>query len=114
MRVIVADDAALLREGLRRLLAEAGFDVVGSAGDAETLLALVGKLRPEVAIVDIRMPPTFTDEGLRAALRMRVDHPGTGVLVLSQHVRATYARELFAAGPRGVGYLLKDRVADVD
>jgi DNA-binding NarL/FixJ family response regulator len=114
MRVVVADDAALLREGLSRLLAEAGFDVVGSAGNAETLLALVSDLCPDVAIVDSRMPPTFTDEGLRAALRIRTAHPDTGVLLLSQHVRATYAVELFGAEPRGVGYLLKERVADVD
>ena len=113
MRVVVADDAALLREGLSRLLAEAGFDVVASAGDAETLLTLVDRLRPQVAIVDIRMPPSYTDEGLRAARRIRAEHPETGVLVLSQHVRATYALELFGSDARGVGYLLKDRVADV-
>ena len=113
MRVVVADDAALLREGLGRLLQEAGFAVVGAAGDAETLLTLVAELSPRVAIVDIRMPPSFTDEGLRAALRIRAEHPGTGVLVLSQHVRATYALELLGTDPRGVGYLLKDRVADV-
>ena len=113
MRVVVADDAALLREGLGRLLQEAGFAVVGAAGDAETLLTLVAELSPRVAIVDIRMPPSFTDEGLRAVLRIRAEHPGTGVLVLSQHVRATYALELLGTDPRGVGYLLKDRVADV-
>lgn len=113
MRVVVADDAALLREGLSRLLAEAGFDVVGAAGDADVLLALVNELRPDVAIVDIRMPPSYTDEGLRAAHRIRAEHPDTGVLVLSQHVRVTYALELFGRDTRGVGYLLKDRVADV-
>ena len=113
MRVIVADDAALLREGLRRLLAEAGFDVVGTAGDEGTLLTLVEAAQPDVAIIDIRMPPSYTDEGLRAARRIRADHPRTGVLVLSQHVRVTYALELFAGGSQGVGYLLKDRVADI-
>ncbi|GIE99195.1 response regulator transcription factor [Paractinoplanes rishiriensis] len=113
MRVVVADDAALLREGLSRLLAEAGFEVAGTAGDAGELLALVESARPEAAIVDIRMPPGYRDEGLRAALRIRADHPGTGVLVLSQHVRVTYALELFGPDARGVGYLLKDRVADV-
>ncbi|MDG4785944.1 response regulator transcription factor [Micromonospora sp. WMMD1102] len=113
MRVIVADDAALLREGLQRLLVEAGIDVVGAAGDEPTLLAQVEAARPDVAIVDIRMPPSYTDEGLRAARRIRTDHPGTGVLVLSQHVRVTYALDLFSDGSRGLGYLLKDRVADV-
>jgi DNA-binding NarL/FixJ family response regulator len=113
MRVVVADDAGLLREGLSRLLAEVGFDVVGTAGDEASLLALVDAARPDVAIVDIRMPPTYTDEGLRAARRIRSDHSGTGVLVLSQYVRVTYALELFGGDARGVGYLLKDRVADV-
>jgi len=113
VRVVVADDAALVREGLSRLLAEAGFAVVGTAGDADALLTLVSDVRPDVAIVDIRMPPSYTDEGLRAAHRIRAEHAGTGVLVLSQHVRVTYALELFGRDPRGVGYLLKDRVADV-
>jgi DNA-binding NarL/FixJ family response regulator len=110
---VVADDAALLREGLSRLLTEAGFDVVGTAGDADGLHRLVDDLLPDVAVVDIRMPPTRTDEGLRAARRIRAEHPGTGVLVLSQHVRVTYALELFGDDARGIGYLLKDRVADV-
>jgi DNA-binding NarL/FixJ family response regulator len=113
VRVVVADDAALLREGLSRLLVEAGFTVAGTAGDAESLLALVDRERPEVALIDIRMPPSYTDEGLRAARRIRDDYPGTGVLVLSQHVRVTYALELFGGDARGVGYLVKDRVADV-
>ena len=113
MRVVVADDAALLREGLSRLLVEAGFVVVGTAGDADALLALVDEARPDVAVVDIRMPPSYTDEGLRAARRIRVEYPDTGVLVLSQHVRVTYALELFGGDARGVGYLVKDRVADV-
>jgi DNA-binding NarL/FixJ family response regulator len=113
MRVVVADDAALLREGLSRLLVEAGFAVVGTAGDAEALLALVDETRPDVATVDIRMPPSYTDEGLRAARRIRTEYPDTGVLVLSQHVRVTYALELFRGDARGVGYLVKDRVADV-
>jgi DNA-binding NarL/FixJ family response regulator len=113
VRVVVADDAALLREGLSRLLVEAGFAVAGTAGDADTLLALVDQERPDVAVVDIRMPPSYTDEGLRAARRIRAGYPGTGVLVLSQHVRVTYALELFAGDARGVGYLVKDRVADV-
>ena len=113
MRVVVADDAALLREGLSRLLAEAGFSVAGTAGDADALLTLVDRVRPDVALVDIRMPPSYTDEGLRAARRIRAEYPETGVLVLSQHVRVTYALELFGGDARGVGYLVKDRVADV-
>lgn len=113
MRVVIADDAAILREGLTRLLEEAGFSVVGTAADAERLLGLVDALRPDVAIVDIRMPPTHTDEGLRAAAEIRRRWPEIGVLVLSQHVSATYAIELLSKGPDGVGYLLKDRVADM-
>ncbi|MEV4477753.1 response regulator transcription factor [Nonomuraea sp. NPDC049504] len=114
MRVIVADDAVLLREGLSRLLAEAGFEIAGTAADHDGLLTLVEAERPDVAVVDIRMPPTYTDEGLRAAREIRARHPATGVLVLSQHVRVTYALELFGHDPRGVGYLLKDRVADLE
>lgn len=113
MRVIVADDAALLREGLSRLLTEAGFEVVGTAEDEPGLLVMVDAARPDVVVVDIRMPPTNTDEGLRAAHRIRTEYPGTGVLVLSQYVRVTYALELFGLGTQGIGYLLKDRVADV-
>lgn len=113
MRVVVADDSVILREGLVRLLREAGFDVIGQAGDAAELLAQVDAHRPDVAIVDIRMPPTHTDEGLRAARELRARHPRLGVLVLSQHVRAGYAIELLSHGTQGVGYLLKDRVSDL-
>jgi len=114
VRIVVADDAVILREGLSRLLAEAGFDVVGLAGDADELFALVERLHPDVAIVDIRMPPTHTDEGLRAAKSIRERWPETGVLVLSQHVRASYALELLSDGTDGLGYLLKERVSDLD
>jgi DNA-binding NarL/FixJ family response regulator len=113
MRVVVADDSLILREGLVRLLTEAGFEVVGQAGNAAELLAQVDKHLPDVAIVDIRMPPTHTDEGLRAALELRGRHPGLGVLVLSQYVRPSYAFELLSEGTEGVGYLLKDRVSDL-
>jgi DNA-binding NarL/FixJ family response regulator len=114
MRVVVADDAVILREGLARLLTEAGFEVAGLAGDAEELFELVEQLHPDVAIVDIRMPPTHTDEGLRAAKAIRERWPQTGVLVLSQHVRASYALELLSDGTDGLGYLLKERVSDLD
>jgi DNA-binding NarL/FixJ family response regulator len=114
MRVVVADDSVLLREGVARLLQEAGFEVVAQAGDAEDLLRKVGAHKPDVAIVDVRMPPTQTDEGLRAAAEIRRSRPGTGVLVLSQVVEAGSALELFADGAGGLGYLLKDRVADLD
>jgi DNA-binding NarL/FixJ family response regulator len=113
VRVAVADDAVLLREGLARLLAEAGFEVVGLAGDGDDLLALVERTRPDVAIVDIRMPPTHTDEGLQAAKAIRERWPTIGILVLSQHVNARYALELLGAGTDGVGYLLKERVSDL-
>jgi DNA-binding NarL/FixJ family response regulator len=113
MRIVLADDAVILRDGLARLLAEAGFEVAGLAADAEELLALVEQLRPDVAIVDIRMPPTHTDEGLRAAKTIRQRWPQTGVLVLSQHVRASYALELLSDGTDGIGYLLKERVSDL-
>ena len=114
LRVVLADDSVLLREGTARLLADAGFDVVGQAGDADDLMLKVRSYSPDVAIVDIRMPPTHTDEGLRAAQAIRENHPGTGVLVLSQYVEAEYAMELLAQSAEGVGYLLKDRVSDVD
>jgi len=114
VRVAVADDAVILREGLARLLEEAGFEVVGLASDAEELYALVERSRPDVAIVDIRMPPTHTDEGLQAAKRIRARWPETGILVLSQFVQARYAVELLANGTERVGYLLKDRVSDLD
>jgi DNA-binding NarL/FixJ family response regulator len=113
MRVVIAEDSVLLREGLARLLADGGFDVVGLAGDGEDLLRKVGAHRPDVAVVDVRMPPTHTDEGLRAALHIRERHPCTGVLVLSAYVEERYAMDLIAEGAQGVGYLLKDRVADV-
>lgn len=112
MRVVVADDSVLLREGIVRLLTEAGMEVVGQAGDAEDLLRKVGAHRPDVAIIDIKMPPTHTDEGLRAAAEIRERHPDIGVLVLSQYVEEGYALEL--VGGAGTGYLLKDRVGDID
>lgn len=114
MRVVVADDSLLLREGLVRLLEEGGLEVVGQAGDAEDLLRKVGAHRPDVALVDVRMPPSFSDEGLRAAAAIREDHPGTRVLVLSQDVDEAYALELLAEHADGIGYLLKDRVGDLD
>jgi DNA-binding NarL/FixJ family response regulator len=114
MRVVVAEDSVLLREGIARLLKESGFDVVGQAADADDLMRKVGAHHPDVAVVDIRMPPTNTDDGLHAALRIREDHPDTGVLVLSAYVEDAYAMQLVADSAEGVGYLLKDRVADVD
>jgi DNA-binding NarL/FixJ family response regulator len=114
VRVAVADDAVILREGLARLLVEAGFEVVGLASNADELYALVERSRPDVAIVDIRMPPTHTDEGLQAAKRIRARWPETGILVLSQFVQARYAVELLAQGTERVGYLLKDRVSDLE
>ena len=113
MQIVVADDAVILREGLARLLEEAGFEVPGLAADADELRALVEDLQPEVAIVDIRMPPTHTDEGLQAAKLIRARWPQVGILVLSQHVQARYAVELLAGGTERVGYLLKDRVSDL-
>jgi DNA-binding NarL/FixJ family response regulator len=114
MRLVICDDSVLLREGLARLLQDAGFEVVGQAGNAEDLMRKVRFDRPDVAIVDIRMPPTHTDEGLRAAQQIRSQHPDVGVLVLSQYVEPGYALELLADSAEGVGYLLKDRVSDVD
>jgi DNA-binding NarL/FixJ family response regulator/class 3 adenylate cyclase len=114
LRVALADDAVLLREGIARLLNEAGFEVVGQSDTAEDLLLKVRSYTPDVAVVDIRMPPTQTDEGLRAAQEIRTNHPEVGVLVLSQHVEPTYAMELLAESAEGVGYLLKDRVSDID
>jgi len=113
VRVVVADDSVLLREGLVRLLEEAGHEVAGGYGDAEALLAAVGELAPGLAILDIRMPPTHRDEGVRAALRLRAAHPEVGILLLSQYVEASYAQELLGAGQGAVGYLLKDRVASL-
>ena len=114
MRVVIADDSVLLREGAVRLLDDAGFDVVGQAGDGEDLLRKVRAHKPDVAVVDIRMPPTHVDEGLQAAKVIRSELPDVGVLVLSQYVEERYAVELLADGAEGVGYLLKDRVSDVD
>jgi DNA-binding NarL/FixJ family response regulator len=114
VRAVIADDSALLREGLARLLEDAEIEVVGQARDADELMLKVRSYRPDVAIVDIRMPPTQTDEGIRAAREIRVKHPETGVLVLSQHIAHTYAVELLGDSAEGLGYLLKDRVADVD
>ena len=115
VRVIVADDSVLLREGIVRLLDEQdGFEVVAQAGDADELLRKVGAHKPDVAVVDIRMPPTNTDDGLRAALEIRASQPGTSVLVLSQYVEEGYALDLVGDTAAGVGYLLKDRVADVE
>jgi DNA-binding NarL/FixJ family response regulator len=113
MRVAVADDAALFREGVARLLTDAGFEVVAKAGDAAELLALVHADPPDVVVVDIRMPPGFTTEGLEAAREVRERHPEVGVLVLSAHVEPHYALQLLDSEARGAGYLLKDRVADV-
>jgi DNA-binding NarL/FixJ family response regulator len=114
MRLVLADDSVLLREGIARVLSEAGFEVVGQAGDAEELLLKVRSYSPDVAIVDIRMPPTHTDEGLRAAKEIRERFPGTGVLVLSQYVESGYAFELLSESAEGVGYLLKDRVSNLE
>ncbi len=113
MRVVVAEDSVLLREGIARLLEDAGFEVVGQAGTAAELMLKVRSYKPEVAIVDIRMPPTQTDEGLRAAKEIRESHPATSVLVLSQYLEPAYALELLSESAEGVGYLLKDRVADI-
>ena len=113
MRVAIAEDAAMMREGLVRLLTDRGHEVTAAVADAGALLAAVGADPPDVAVLDIRMPPTHTDEGLRAALDLRRDHPDVGVLVFSQYVETRYATQLLADNPTGVGYLLKDRVADV-
>ena len=113
MRVVIAEDAVLLREGIARLLADAGCEVVARVGDGPGLVAAIEQHRPDVSIVDVRMPPSFRDEGLRAALESRRRVPGSAVLVLSQYVEEQYAGELLASGAEGTGYLLKDRVADV-
>ena len=114
MRVVIGEDQVLLREGIVRLLEEAGFEVVGQAGDAVDLRRKVGAHRPDVAVVDIQMPPTNTDDGLRAAIHIRSAHPATRVLVLSQYVEERYAVDLIGECAEGVGYLLKDRVGDLD
>jgi DNA-binding NarL/FixJ family response regulator len=113
VRIVIAEDTVLLREGLAGLLEDAGHDVLARVGDAEALLAVVAEHEPELAIVDVRMPPTYDDEGMRAAAEIRREHPGTAVLVLSQHVEGRHALDLVGSGA-GFGYLLKDRVLDVD
>jgi DNA-binding NarL/FixJ family response regulator len=113
MRIVIAEDAAVLRDGLAHLLSSRGHEVVAAVPDGDALRAAVAEHLPDVAVVDIRMPPTHTDEGLRAAIAIRRDHPGVGVLVFSQYVEARYAADLLAGGAERVGYLLKDRVADV-
>jgi DNA-binding NarL/FixJ family response regulator len=114
VRVVIAEDLALLRDGLTRLLRDNGFDVVGAVADGTALVTTVLLERPDVAIVDVRLPPTFRDEGVRAALTLRERAPETGVLIVSQYVEQAYASELLADGRGGLGYLLKDRVLDVD
>jgi len=113
MRVLIADDAALMREGLARLLSDAGFEVAGKANDAAELMLLIERRLPDVVIVDIRMPPTHTDEGLVAADRIRDAHPSVGVLVLSQYLESRYAMRLLENHPERAGYLLKERISDV-
>ncbi len=113
MRVVIAEDAALMREGLVGLLEDRGHQVCAAVADAEALLTAVAEHHPDVAVVDIRMPPTHTDEGLRAALVLRREHPDTGILVLSQYIETRYAAQLLTGNAAGVGYLLKDRVADI-
>jgi DNA-binding NarL/FixJ family response regulator len=114
VRVVIAEDSVLLREGVAKLLEDEGFQVVGRAGDAEQLLLEVRSYKPDVAVVDVRMPPTHTDEGARAAVAIREQHPEVGVLLLSQVIEATFALRLLSETPAGFGYLLKDRVLDVD
>ena len=114
MRIVVAEDSVLLREGIVRILVDAGHEVVGQAGDGEDLLRKVRAHKPDLALIDVRMPPTHTDEGLAAAREIRAELPEIGLLVLSQYVEESYAMELLAESAEGVGYLLKDRVADVD
>jgi DNA-binding NarL/FixJ family response regulator len=113
MRVVIAEDAAVMREGLVRLLQDRGHDVVAAVGDGDALVGATKEHHPDVAVVDIRMPPTYRDEGLRSAIALRREHPDIGVLVFSQYVETRYASQLLAEGAAGVGYLLKDRVADV-
>lgn len=113
MRVVIAEDLALLRDGLERLLRDNGIDVVAAVDRPDALLDAVRRERPDVAIVDIRLPPTFRDEGLRAALTLRAESPATAVLVVSQYIERAYATELLSDGRGGVGYLLKDRIMDV-
>lgn len=114
MRIVMADDSLLLREGLERLLTEAGHDVVAAVGDGPSFVHAVLRHRPDVSIVDVRMPPSHSDEGMRAAVGVRETWPSAPILVLSQYVELSYADELLATGTGGVGYLLKDRVSDID
>ena len=113
MRIVIAEDSVLLREGLAEILARRDHQVVAAVGDAQGLLTSVLAQAPDVAIVDVRLPPGYQDEGLQAALKLRSDHPGVGILVLSQYVEPTYATELLEVATSGLGYLLKDRVGDV-
>ncbi|MEV4106628.1 response regulator transcription factor [Nonomuraea sp. NPDC049695] len=113
MRIVIAEDAVVLRDGLCLLLTSRGHQVVAAVGDGDALRAAVAEHRPDVAVVDVRMPPSHTDEGVRAAIQIRRDHPDLGVLVFSQYIETRYAAQLLADGARGVGYLLKERVADV-
>jgi DNA-binding NarL/FixJ family response regulator len=112
MRVVIAEDSAVFRDGLVRLLEDRGHEVVAAVGDAAALLDAVTEHTPDAAVIDVRMPPTFTDDGLRAAITLRRDQPGVGILVFSQYIETRYAAQLLAGGAAGVGYLLKDRVAD--
>jgi DNA-binding NarL/FixJ family response regulator len=113
MRIVIAEDAAVIRAGLAEILTDRGHEIAAAVGDAEALKDAVAAEQPDVAIVDVRMPPSYTDEGLRAAIAIRRDHPGVGILVFSQYIETRYAADLLAARSDGVGYLLKDRVADV-
>jgi DNA-binding NarL/FixJ family response regulator len=114
MRIAIADDAAILRDGLAHLLTARGHEVVAAVGDPQALRTAAAEHRPDVAVVDIRMPPTYTDEGLRTAIELRRDHPDVGILLFSQYVETRYATDLLAGSPAGVGYLLKERVGDID
>jgi len=114
MRAVIADDSALLREGIAKILRGAGWDVVGLCGDAAALHTLIVEQQPDVAVIDVRMPPSHTAEGLQAAARIRREHPHTSVMLLSQHIETAYLADLLATSSRGLGYLLKDRVSDVD
>jgi DNA-binding NarL/FixJ family response regulator len=114
LRIVIADDAAILRDGLAHLLTARGHEVVAGVGDPAALWTAVAEHRPDVAVVDIRMPPTHTDEGLRAAIELRRGHPDLGILLFSQYVETRYVAELLAESPAGLGYLLKERVGDID
>ena len=114
MRIVIADDSVLLREGLARVLTEGGFEIVAQAADADELRRAVRRFKPDIAIVDVRMPPTHTDEGARAAVEIREEQPDVAVLVLSQVIEAAHAMRLFSERPEGFGYLLKDRVLEID